>query len=331
VRKKVSVICLTVALAVLLVAAFVPSCTPTEKGTIEVKATLCGEPWQGQTSYTLTLAGGASPINGTEVPKSFANVDAGNWTCAYVSGGPAGAFLAGITPSATQSLSAGGTITFTLNFELKQDAVIQWYRWTANGEPIVGQGGVLEYWAQPCQIIDAHFKQWVDGCCGYKVTLNETSVLRIKQIAGPAGVQVYVANDDCAVNKTAPPQGVPPVKKSQIASHNRRPVEKGTIIDLPFQTPTDLDVGTVWELTKCLNYTKSINWLGISTLPFEPPGHGCVVFELLLPRMEQAVQYVFELVAFADVALPDAEDVDPWNNHAESPTLTLVVNVPVPG
>jgi hypothetical protein len=104
VRKKVSVICLTVAVAVLLVAAFVPSCSPTEKGTIEVRATLCGEPWQGQVSYTLTLAGGASPMSGTEVPKSFANVDAGNWTCAYVSGGPAGAFLVNITPSATQSL-----------------------------------------------------------------------------------------------------------------------------------------------------------------------------------------------------------------------------------
>jgi hypothetical protein len=261
-------------------------------------------------------------------------VDAGNWTCAYVSGGPAGAFLAGITPSATQTLSAGGTITFTLNFELKQDAVIQWYRWTANGEPIEGQGGIFEYLAQPCEIIDAHFKQWVDGCCGYKVTLNETSFLRITQIAGPGGVKVYVANSDCAVTKTPPPQGVPPVKKSQVPSHNGEPVEPGTIVDLPApqQPPvaTDLDVGTVWELRKCLNYTKSINWLGLHAWPYEPPvhPHDCVLFEVLFPGPGQ---YVFQLVAFADVVLPDAEDVDPWNNHAESPTLTLVVNVPGPG
>jgi hypothetical protein len=218
-----------------------------------------------------------------------------------------------------------------LNFELKQDAAIQWYRWTANGEPITVETGKPPlYEAQPCEVIDAHFKQWVDGCCGYKVTLNETPVLRITQITGLGGVKVYVANSDCAVNKTAPPQGVAPVKKSQIASHNGRPVEKGTIIDLPFQTPTDLDVGTVWELRKCLNYTKSINWLGLHPWPYEPPidPHECVLFEILFPGPGQ---YAFQMVAFADVALPDAEDVDPRNNHAESPTLTLVVNVPGPG
>jgi len=89
---------------------------PPERCTIEVKSALCDIPWEGDVQYTLTESGG-SPINGTEVPDSF-TVDCGNWTCAYVSGGPAGAFLVDITPSTTQEVSGGGTITFTLNFEL---------------------------------------------------------------------------------------------------------------------------------------------------------------------------------------------------------------------
>ncbi len=39
-----------------LVGLLIPSCTPTEKGTINVRATLCGEPWQGVVNYTLSLA-----------------------------------------------------------------------------------------------------------------------------------------------------------------------------------------------------------------------------------------------------------------------------------
>ena len=87
-----------------------------EQCTIEVEATLDGSPWTGALNYTLT-PGSGSPISGTtSVPKSF-SVDAGNWTYAYVSGGPSEAYLVDITPSATQSVSGGGTITFTLNCE----------------------------------------------------------------------------------------------------------------------------------------------------------------------------------------------------------------------
>lgn len=293
---------------------------PPERCIIEVKATLCDIPWEGDVQYTLTESGG-SPINGAEVPDSF-TVDCGNWTCAYVSGGPSGAYLESITPPSPQSVSEGDTITFTLNFELDQDAGIEFLTWTISGEPV--QPG--EYEVVPCQIVDVHFRQWVNGCEGYNVTVNETSWLTINQIAGPPGVMIYVANNLCAVVKEPSQQELPPVKKSQVPSFNGDPVEPGTLIPLPPNVDTLLDVETAWQLVKCLNYTKTINWFGISKGPFEPEmGHPCVLFELFLPG---AGQYVFQLVASAEVALVDDEDVNPDNNHAMSPgPLILIVAV----
>ena len=125
-RKRLIPIYSVLVVAIVLLAAFVPSCTPTPTtGTIVVQATLCGTPWQGAVNYTLTLAGGTSPVSGTGVPTTHGNMTAGTWTCAYNAGGPAGAFLNSIQPSASQSLVAGGTITFTLDFELNQDAAIK--------------------------------------------------------------------------------------------------------------------------------------------------------------------------------------------------------------
>ena len=64
-------------------------------------------------------------------------MDAGNWTCAYVSGGPAAAYFVNITPSATQSVTAGGNTTFTLNFATYAahplDASATFKSWTING------------------------------------------------------------------------------------------------------------------------------------------------------------------------------------------------------
>jgi hypothetical protein len=77
-----------------------------------------------------------------------------------------------------------------------------------------------------CQIIDVHFQQWVDGCLGYKVAVNERSWLKITQLAGPpAPVMIYIANNLCAVIKD--PQ--PIEKVSQVPSFNGDPVEKGDL------------------------------------------------------------------------------------------------------
>ncbi|MGA8850015.1 MAG: hypothetical protein WB564_09435 [Dehalococcoidia bacterium] len=290
---------------------------PEEKCTIVVKATLCGVDWTGNVNYTLT-PGSGSVITGTNVSASF-SVDCGNWTCAYVSGGPAGANLESITPSTTQSVSGGNTITFTLNFELNEDAGIQFLTWTINGEPV--QPG--EHSGYVCQIIDAHYQQWVDGCLARVVTINETSWLSITQIAPVQGpnAMVYVVNDWCAVNKTPTPLQ----KLSQVPSINDQTAQPGHNITLAINVTTRLDVETVWQLVKCTNYTKSINWFGISKAPFEPGmGHPCVLFELVLPGPGQ---YVFTLQTSALVALMG--DVNPQNNSTGwSPALTIVVNVP---
>jgi hypothetical protein len=293
---------------------------PEGKCTIDVKATLCDIPWQGAVSYTLTPVSG-SAINDTTVPASF-TVDCGTWTCAYVSGGPAGAFLKSITPSATQTVSGGGTITFTLNFELNQDAWIKFLPliWTVNGTPIQGS----EYEAVPCQIIDAHYLQGVDGCVGYNVTINETSWLNIVQVQGQVPLppaMIYVVDDPSGVNKTPAPRQ----KVSQVLSVNNATVQNGESFNLTIGQPTQLDVHTVWQLVKGTNYTKTINWLGISVLSQYWEPHPGVLFELLLPGPGQ---YMFTLQTSAMVAL--AGDVNPQNDCTgwSQPPLILMVNVP---
>jgi len=319
VKKRLIPMYSILAIAIVLLAAFVPSCGGTTTGTIDVKATLCGIPWQGAVNYTLTPTGG-SATNGTAVPTTHSSMTATTWTCAYVSGGPAGAFLNGIQPSASQSLVAGGTITFTFDFELNQDAAIKFVVWSVDGEPQNQQPTMIE--TMPCHIIDAHFKQWVKGCEGYNVTMNETSVLNIVQTAGPPGVVVYVVDDWCAVNKTPDPQH----KVSQVPSFDGVPTEKGKNVTLELGLPTVLDVKTVWNLVKGVNYTKAINWFGISFGMIEPGAHPCVLFELVLPI--PAAQYTFTIFTGAEVGIIGDTDVDPENNHDTSAPIQLVVNVP---
>jgi len=80
---------------------------------IQVNATLNGAPFGGAVMYQLT---GAATLNGASVPMAYPAQPTGSYTLTYLSGGPPGAVLSSITPSATQTLSAGGSITFTLNF-----------------------------------------------------------------------------------------------------------------------------------------------------------------------------------------------------------------------
>jgi hypothetical protein len=314
VKKRLIPIYSVLVVAIILLAAFVPSCGPST-GTIEVKATLCGVPWQGAVNYTLTLSGGTSPVTGGVVPTTHSSMTPGTWTCAYDAGGPAGAFLKSIKPLASQSLVAGGTITFTLDFELNQDAVIEFTTWTVSGQPWQGS----EILAEPCMVIDSHFRQWVNGCEGYNVTMNETSWLKITQIAGPGPVVIYVVDDPCAVNKTPAPRE----KVSQVPTFDGVPTSKGQNITLVTQTTTTLDVHTQWKLVKCVNYTKNINWFGIWVGAYEPGLHPCVLFELIVPLPGQ--MYQFTIQTGADVAIVGDTDVDPGNNHAESGTVTLTI------
>jgi hypothetical protein len=302
---------------VVLLAFLAPSCSG-GTGIINVQATLCGlnSSWTGNVSYMLTPSSG-SPINGNNVSASF-NVTTGNWTCGNVSGGPAGAYLVNITPSTTHIVSGGSNITFTLNFELNQDAWITLAAptpWSLNGTPISG----TEY-PVPCNIIDAHFNQGVNGCANYSATLNETSWLTITQIAGPAAT-IYVVNATCGVNMTPSANEV-----FQVPSFNGTDVSQNASCNLTLNVPTTLDVKTQWQLSKGTNYTKTINWFGISVAPFVAPGpHPCVLFELVLP-VAPVGQYTFILQTSAQVALVGGTDVIHGNdNSGWSNNLTLIM------
>ena len=338
-KKKIFSIWSVLLILVVSIAVLVPGCDGACTGDIEVKATLCDAPWPGAVQYTLTPESG-SPINGTSVNATHSGVDCGNWTCAYVSGGPPGYFV-DITTSPTQEVTNGAVITFTLNFEEDQDAGIVFETWTINGVPIEDLEYGEEWWYDDpyyyalvtlCDVIDVHYTQWVDGCKERLVALNETDELLIHYAwyegegEPPEFVEVHVLDDWCAVTKTVEPQGPDGEKLDQVASFMGETVKYCDYEFLPWCVNMTLDVETSWELVKCLNYTKTINWLHIGSC-FEgpPPPQGpspcCVLFDLLVP----GPGFGIELRSRASVELVDDEDADPKNNSTGwSPPLVLI-------
>lgn len=108
-------------------------------GTIVVNATLDGAPWQvaigsGSISYSLI---GPSSHTSNNVPATFSSQPTGSYTLTYNSGGPTGAVLASISPSASQTLSSGGSIHYTLNFYSQSRGTVH-VTATLNGEPWTG-------------------------------------------------------------------------------------------------------------------------------------------------------------------------------------------------
>jgi len=82
-------------------------------GEITVNATLDDQPWEGPVSYTIE---GPDTELGSTVPQTFTELPIGTYTATYDSGGPPGAVLKEISPSATEELSTGETAAFTLVF-----------------------------------------------------------------------------------------------------------------------------------------------------------------------------------------------------------------------
>jgi hypothetical protein len=247
---------------IVLLAAFIPSCTPATPttGTIEVKATLDGSPWPssgtGVVSYTLTPASG-SLVNGTKVPDSF-SVDAGNWTCAYVSDGPVGAYLESITPLETQEVSADGTITFTLNFKTTPslDASITFLSWTIDGTQVPDG----QYTVPSGTIIDVEYDSYVAGNPNEWVTVNHTFWFRFHFKGAADFKTLHVSN--------GPVLTTPPV---QNMSHQCsvegiiRPV--CYTFDVLKCEPVLLDVVASWKQKKGTHYNVRINWIGIHACP----------------------------------------------------------------
>ncbi|HEX2610351.1 MAG TPA: glycoside hydrolase domain-containing protein, partial [Gemmatimonadales bacterium] len=90
----------------------------TSSNTIRINATLDGSAWpygasSGVLSWQLT---GPTPSSGGGVPATLSGQQAGVYTLVRTGGGPTGASLASITPAGSQTLMAGGSLTFTFNF-----------------------------------------------------------------------------------------------------------------------------------------------------------------------------------------------------------------------
>jgi hypothetical protein len=332
VRRKIISIWSVLLILVLALAVFVPGCngTPPTTGTIDVDATLDGSPWPssgtGAVEYTLTVAGG-SPTNGSEVPKTFTDMDAGDWTCAYVSGGP-GTFV-DITTAATQNLAAGGTITFTLNFvtpATPMDASVTFKSWTLNGVPI--DPAVTWVFVYPGDWIDVEYEEHVSGEEDAHVNVHQTSWLQVHNI-GPFGeaqgppVNLHVVNAPGAVSMD-PPADV----SNQQATVEGVPVQPCALVPLPYCEPVTLDAEVDLELVVCNNYTKTINWIG-----FNPPGAGPMILFGGPPVLFESHDDFYDNVSFnltAKACLEPGEgfeDTNPSNDCTDwSPTLTITFN-----
>jgi len=279
-----------------------------QDASIEVKATLCGEVYEGAVAYSLSTEG-EGLVHNVEVPAS-ATVAPGEWTC-NVSFNPPGAYFVDITPSPTQSVSGGDTITFTLNFELEQDASIEFLTWTINGQNVTPNTPQTPYELSLGDVIDVHYAQHVDGCQGEVVEVNEKSELSIQYTLGAMPVWFVDTNHWCAVVK----EPEPIEKVSQVVSLNGFPTPLDPFDLYPYEAAI-LGVETIWLLEKEKDYTKTINWLGISS---EPGLNECVLFELI----PEFVLTYFTLVSSAQVELVDDEEVNPEIAYAESPPLYL--------
>ncbi len=104
--------------------------------TVQIKATLDGETWNGSVRYDGTGPRGNS-ADLYSVPDKYSNLPAGTYSISYISGGPAGATLSSIAPSALQTVSAGRTITFTMRFHSVANGNIV-VNATADGAPWQG-------------------------------------------------------------------------------------------------------------------------------------------------------------------------------------------------
>jgi hypothetical protein len=310
--------------AAIVLVALVPGCDGgATTGTIDVAATLDASPWVGAVEYTLTGPGAAAPtiINGSSVPNSHTG-EAGDWTCAYVSGGPPDTNFIGITPSPAQSLSAGATIGFTLNFETPPppDASIEFDTWTINGEPVLPGPHTVD----PGSVIDIKYKEHVSGNESAVVTVNQTSWFRFHYKGSQEGVVIHAVNALGGVTMSPPAD-----KLYQMTS-----IEG---VDAPWCTEhwaewcvsVDLDVNLTWELVVCVNYTKTINWLGIRSAgpmilvengPLEPE----VLFDFTFP-WEPVPGDLMTLTAWACI---DTEgDANPENNCTEEcPPLEITIS-----
>lgn len=90
----------------------------TPPATVTVDALLDGQPWVGLIDFTIVGPNTVQfcPPGGCTVPTITTNLAPGQYTFSYKGGGPPNASGPTVLPSATQTLSTGGSITFTMSF-----------------------------------------------------------------------------------------------------------------------------------------------------------------------------------------------------------------------
>lgn len=252
-RKRFLAIC-SVLIAAIVLVVMIPACDGgATTGTVDVHATLNGDPWSGALDYTLSGPGG--PITGSSVDNSH-SADAGEWTCAYVAGGPPDTDLIDIAPSPTQNLPAGGSISFTFIFETPEeqvDASITWVSWTIDGVQ-VPPGSYTVY---PPTIIDCEYDAVINGT--YCESVNVTVSLNLTyHYGGPNEFKSWhVANAPGSIS-TIPPGTI----WSQNASVNGVPQLACYKFDALKCQNVTLGVTFTYEAHKGTTYRYKVNWLG---------------------------------------------------------------------
>lgn len=87
---------------------------PVTTGTINVQATMNGDPFTG--SFAFSVTGPNGTLNYGTLPLTLTERPAGSYSIALLQPAPGGGALTSITPSGAQTVSAGGSTTFTMNF-----------------------------------------------------------------------------------------------------------------------------------------------------------------------------------------------------------------------
>jgi hypothetical protein len=306
-KKRLYAIWSILLVFVVSIAVLVPGCDGGTTGTIEVKATLDGDPWPGPLSYTLT-PGAGSPISGTDVPGSH-SADAGSWTCSYDGGGPDGATSGGIAPSETQELSGGETITFTLNFEIPEpDASITFVSWSIDGQQVApGQ-----YTVYPPTTIDAEYDVFVAGNSSEWVTVNATFKV-VKHFKGEAESQSWhVANAPGSVYITPPPQNL-----THEASVNGVIYPICTDFVVFKCEPVTFDVVVSCRIRKGTNHRTKINWFG-----YRGSGPDDIIFDT--DSLRAGVWGMDDMVTTWGCVYLEG-DVDPTNDCSSNSTMLQII------
>jgi hypothetical protein len=95
---------------------------PATDGTVQVNATLNGQPYSGSVQFSLTQTPGGT-LNGGSVPSTFTSRPPATYTVGLLAA-PGGSTLVGVSPAATQILQAGGSLSFSLDFTAPNDFVL---------------------------------------------------------------------------------------------------------------------------------------------------------------------------------------------------------------